>query len=164
MIKKKICLLGSYAVGKTSLVSRFVHSIFSEKYLTTIGVKIDQKPVMAGDQEITLLVWDIHGEDTFQRVPSSYLKGSNGYLLVMDGTRASTWESLKQLRALAVQAIGPDAPFLVLVNKCDLTDRWEFETIKSEVEAENWEYILTSAKTGEGVEEAFIRLTNSLIQ
>jgi small GTP-binding protein len=164
MIKKKICLLGSYAVGKTSLVSRFVHSIFSEKYLTTIGVKIDQKIIKLGEQEVTLLVWDIHGEDTFQRVPASYLKGSNGYFLVMDGTRASTLESLKDLQALAVQAIGGEAPFLILVNKCDLADRWEFETVKSEIESAGWEYLLTSAKTGEGVEEAFMRLTNAMIR
>jgi small GTP-binding protein len=163
MIKKKICLLGSYAVGKTSLVSRFVHSIFSEKYLTTIGVKIDQKLIRVGDQEITLLVWDIHGEDTFQRVPASYLKGSHGYFLVMDGTRANTLQSLKELRTLAAATIGPDAPFLVLVNKSDLTDRWEFDSIRDEIEAEKWDYIFTSAKTGEGVEEAFARLANSMI-
>jgi signal recognition particle receptor subunit beta len=82
----------------------------------------------------------------------------------MDGTRASTLESLKDLQALAVQAIGGEAPFLILVNKCDLADRWEFETVKSEIESAGWEYLLTSAKTGEGVEEAFMRLTNAMIR
>ena len=164
MIKKKICLLGSFAVGKTSLVSRFVHSLFSDKYLTTIGVKIDQKVVTVNGTEVTILLWDIHGEDTFQKVPASYLKGSNGYFLVMDGTRAVTFERLKELKALADQAIGPDAPFLVLVNKCDLSDRWEFESVRPEAEAAGWEWISTSAKTGEGVEEAFLRLTSALIR
>ena len=66
MIKKKICMLGAFAVGKTSLVQRFVNSIFSEKYQTTIGVKIDQKLVQTGDTEVNLMLWDIHGEDNYQ--------------------------------------------------------------------------------------------------
>ncbi|HBB92015.1 MAG TPA: GTP-binding protein [Bacteroidales bacterium] len=163
MIKKKVCMLGSFAVGKTSLVSRFVSSMFSDKYLTTIGVKIDQKNLTVEGTEVTLILWDIHGEDTFQRVPASYLKGSHGYFLVMDGTRAATFERLKELKSLADQTIAPGAPFLVLVNKCDLTDRWEFESVKGELEAAGWPYLLTSAKTGEGVEEAFNRLTSDMI-
>jgi hypothetical protein len=162
MIKKKICMLGSFAVGKTSLVSRFVNSMFSDKYLTTIGVKIDQKTVTLNGTEITLILWDIHGEDTFQKVPASYLKGSHGYFLVMDGTRAATFDRLKELKTLADQVIAPGAPFVVLVNKCDLTDRWEFDNVKGEMEAAGWPWLVTSAKTGEGVEEAFNRLTSDI--
>jgi len=73
MIKKKIVMLGSFAVGKTSLVQRFVNSIFSEKYLTTIGVKIDQKIVNVNDKEVNLLLWDIHGEDDYQKMVLSQL-------------------------------------------------------------------------------------------
>ncbi len=78
MIQKKICMLGGYAVGKTSLVQRFVKGIFSEKYLTTVGVKIDKKVVQVGGREVSLILWDLHGEDDFQQVQMSYMRGGFG--------------------------------------------------------------------------------------
>jgi small GTP-binding protein len=164
MIKKKICLLGSFAVGKTSLVQQFVHSKFSDKYLTTVGVKIDQKAVRYNGADITLLVWDIHGEDEFQKIPTSYLKGSSGYLLVMDGTRRSTLETVEKIKQLADEAIGKDVPFILLINKVDLSDRWEmtFEDVNG-FEKRGWRILTTSAKTGQNVEEAFIDLTKMMV-
>ena len=87
MIQKKICMLGGFAVGKTSLVSRYVSSIFSDKYLTTVGVKVDKKQVAVDGRSVTLMLWDIAGQDDFQTVQASYLRGMSGYLLVVDGTR-----------------------------------------------------------------------------
>ena len=92
MIQKKICMLGSFAVGKTSLVSQFVSSIFSDKYLSTVGVKIDKKTDHGRrPARSTLMLWDIYGEDGFQTVQKSYLRGASGYLLVVDGTRFDTF-------------------------------------------------------------------------
>src|SRR4051812_29872267 len=85
MIQKKVCMIGTTAVGKTSLVARFVHSIFSDKYLTTVGVKIDKKVVAPDGTEVTLIIWDLAGDDDFQRLQTSYLRGTGGYLLVADG-------------------------------------------------------------------------------
>lgn len=79
MIKKKVCMLGAFAVGKTSLVERFVKSIFSEKYVTTVGVKIDKKSMQFDNEQIELLLWDIHGEDEFQKVRPSYLRSNSRY-------------------------------------------------------------------------------------
>ena len=90
MLQKKICMLGSFSVGKTSLVRRFVESIFSDAYQTSIGVKIEKKVVRAGNEEVTLVLWDIHGEDVYQKIRMSYLRGMSGYLLVADGTRRQT--------------------------------------------------------------------------
>ncbi len=90
MIKKKIVMLGSFAVGKTSLIQRFVSSIFSEKYQTTIGVKIDQKIVKIGSTEVNLLIWDLHGEDDYQRIKPAYIVGASGCFIVIDGTRKAT--------------------------------------------------------------------------
>ncbi len=164
MIKKKICMLGSFAVGKTSLVQQFVSGIFSEKYLTTIGVKIDQKVLEIDEQSVTLLVWDIHGEDEFQKVPLSYLRGSAGLFLIMDGTRIKTLDVVKRIKEKADEEIG-NVPFKLLVNKADLTDDWVFT---KEVEARaaelGGEIFLTSAKTGMGVEEAFVSLTKEMIR
>src|SRR4026209_2201357 len=93
MLQKKICMLGGFGVGKTSLVSRFVTSIFSDTYLTTIGVKIDKKTFAVDAHEMTLMLWDIYGQDEFQTVRDSYLRGASGYLLVADGTRYATPET-----------------------------------------------------------------------
>ncbi|MGH9835660.1 MAG: Rab family GTPase, partial [Blastocatellia bacterium] len=98
MIQKKICLLGAFAVGKTSLVARFVKSIYSDQYITTVGVKVDKKTVKVDDREINLIVWDLAGEDEFQKVQMSYLSGASGYLLIADGTRLNTLETARMLR------------------------------------------------------------------
>lgn len=87
MIQKKVCMLGAFAVGKTSLVERYVKSIFSEKYQTTVGVKIDKREVLVGATTVKLVLWDLHGEDRFQAVQASYLRGASGVLLVVDPTR-----------------------------------------------------------------------------
>ena len=96
-IKKKVCLLGSFAVGKTSLVERFVHNRFDEKYLTTIGVKISQKalpPIESKrDRQMiqhTFLIWDIAGLEKFDSVEMSYFRGAAGALVVADLTRPET--------------------------------------------------------------------------
>ena len=88
MLKKKICLLGAFAVGKTSLVARFVTSMFDERYISTIGVKVDRKQVSVAAGDVDLMIWDIAGEGDFQRINPTYLKGASGCLLVADGTQS----------------------------------------------------------------------------
>lgn len=163
MIKKKICMLGSFAVGKTSLIQRYVNSIFSEKYHTTIGVKIDQKKVFVDDKEVNLLLWDIHGEDEFQKVNPSYLIGSSGYFLVMDGTRKKTFDVAQFLYEKALATIG-DVPFILIINKCDLLDEWDIdETLMEKINTTGWDILISSAKTGDGVEKAFQRLVKKIL-
>ncbi len=164
MIKKKICMLGSFAVGKTSLVQRFVHSIFSEKYHTTIGVKIDQKQVAVEGQDVTLMLWDIHGEDEFQTIKPAYVMGSSGYFIVMDGTRRNTIEKGLQLQQMVEKTIGK-VPFIVLVNKADLQPQWEItDDDLARLENNGITILKTSAKTGDGVEEAFQKLTKEILK
>jgi small GTP-binding protein len=164
MIKKKICMLGSFAVGKTSLVQRFVNSIFSEKYHTTIGVKIDQKRIHVDGNEVNLMLWDIHGEDEFQKVKPAYIMGSSGYFIVLDGTRRNSLETGLKLQKMVEKTIGK-VPFLLLINKADLKDQWEItgEDIE-QLKTETAEIMLTSAKTGDAVEEAFIKLTRQMLK
>jgi len=119
MIQKKICMLGSFAVGKTSLVRRFVESIFSETYHTTVGVKIYKKIVDIDGAEINLVLWDLYGDDDFQKIRWSYFQGSSGYLLVADGTRRATIDKAIELEERARKEIGA-VPFVFVVNKCDL--------------------------------------------
>lgn len=164
MIQKKICMLGAFAVGKTSLVARFVRSIFSEKYHTTVGVKIDKKPIKVGDEDVTLVLWDLAGEDEFQKVQMSYLRGSAGYILVVDGTRRATLDKAFSLQKNAEEAVGK-VPFIIVLNKADLSDDWEIdEPTVADLSQKGWLVLKGSAKTGEGVEETFMTLAQKMIE
>lgn len=164
MIQKKVCMVGAFATGKTSLVSRFVRSIYSEAYQSTVGVKIDKKTVKLEDQEINLILWDIQGEDDFQKLRLSYLRGLSGYLLVVDGTRRATFEKALNIQKSVEQMVG-QVPFILILNKSDLAEEWEINnTIVEELSNKGWSVIKGSAKTGLGVEEAFLTLTNKIVE
>lgn len=158
MIKAKICLIGSYAVGKSSLVKRFVAGIFSDQYQTTIGVKIDKKIVTLGQEDMTLVIWDLAGEDEFQQVPENFIQGSSGYFLVADCTRPESLTMTLDLHLRFRKILGP-VPYLFLLNKWDLSGESDLEeSVITEILSDGGEMIKTSAKTGDGVEEAFHRL------
>jgi len=163
MLQKKICMLGAFGVGKTSLVKRYVQSIFSDTYLTTVGVKIDKKIVTVGTEPVTLLLWDIAGEDDVSPIRMSYLRGASGYLLVADGTRAETLDIASSIQSRVRTEIGA-VPFLCLLNKADLEDSWELARDALEgLENAGWSVLRTSAKTGRGVEEAFEELAKRMV-
>ena len=163
MMQKKICMLGASAVGKTSLVARFVKSVFSEKYHTTVGVKVDKKVIAAGGEEMTLLLWDLYGEDEFQKLQQSYLRGSAGYVLAVDGTRRETLDRAVVLQSRAEEIVGK-VPFVLVINKSDLVDKWEVDDAAlAELAQRGWPAFKTSAKTGEGVEEMFLALTRRML-
>ena len=164
MLKKKICMLGSYGVGKTSLVGRFVRSMFDDKYHTTVGVKIDKKVLSIEDQEVTLMLWDMAGEEDGAPVKLNQVKDASGYLLVIDGTRAKTLEVARGIQERITNEIGA-RPFLVLVNKADLRETWEIpDSTWAELAEAGWTVLETSAKSGQYVEEAFLTLTSRILQ
>ena len=163
MLQKKICMLGSFAVGKTSLVRRYVESIYSDTYHTTVGVKIDKKMVQVGSQEVTLILWDLYGEDEFQKMRWSYVKGASGYLLVADGTRRATFEKALMLEEGVREAVGA-LPFIFVLNKADLASVWEIDAaMESGLVDKGWEVMRASAKTGENVDAAFRKLTEKML-
>jgi small GTP-binding protein len=154
-VQKKICVLGGFSVGKTSLVRRYVESIFSDTYLTTVGVKIDKKTVELIDRIVHLVLWDIAGEDDISSLRMSYLRGSAGYLLVADGTRPSTLDVALSLRRRVEADCGP-LPFTLLLNKHDLREQWAIGDAAFDALQQNgWRVLPSSARTGEGVEDAF---------
>jgi len=164
MQKKKICMLGSYGVGKTSLVSRFVSSMFSDSYHSNVGVKIDKKIVAVDGEEVTLMLWDLAGEEDGAPVKLQQVRDTSGYLLVADGTRASTLDVARSIQQRADDEIGR-RPFLLLVNKADLRDSWEVqESAWEELGAAGWTILETSARSGAHVEEAFLTLTSRILK
>jgi len=157
-VQKKICMLGGFSVGKTSLVKRFVQSVFSESYLTTVGVKIDKKTVMLGERVVHLILWDLAGEDDLSSLRMSYLRGSAGYVLVADGTRPATLETALSLRRRVEADCGP-LPFALLLNKNDLREQWAIPDGELEELRRSGCWVRSSsARTGEGVEDAFTDL------
>lgn len=163
MIQKKVAMLGMYAVGKTSLVRRFVSSVFDEKYLTTIGVKVDKKTLKIENEDVTLMLWDIAGAEDNFTVPTSYIRGAAGYLLVIDGTRAVTLERSLELVEQIENSVGK-LPFVAVLNKVDLEDQWELkEEHLEKLKALGCPVIRGSAATGEGVEEAFLGLVGQIL-
>ena len=159
MIQKKVCMLGSYAVGKTSLVRQYVDKIFSENYTTSIGVKVDKKNTQVGNTEVSLLLWDIYGEDSRQTVLPAYLRGMAGYLLVVDPTRPNTYKSALSLHELVKKTLG-DKPFVLVLNKCDLKDNWqtppqELAEAVAKLRDKAVAEVQTSAKTDLGVDDMF---------
>ena len=156
-------MLGAFAVGKTSLVERFVHNRFQEKYLSTLGVNISQKiqkPIQHTQSGLTLqhllLIWDIAGFEKFDHVTRSYYRGAAGALAVMDLTRPETADEIK-LICNQFLSVCPDAVLVLVGNKHDLTaqeiaDQQIFRNMADKFGAE---LLLTSAKNGANVDRAF---------
>ncbi|MBS0660134.1 MAG: GTP-binding protein [Verrucomicrobia bacterium] len=163
MVTKKICMLGSFSVGKTSMVARFVQSTFSEKYLTTVGVKVDKKVVQVGGQDLTLMVWDLAGDDDYQKLNMSLLRGSAGFIYVADGTRAASLDAVLDIDRRVRREVG-HFPSVLALNKADLAAQWELgEDRLAALTAEGWSARKTSAKLAQGVEETFLDLASRLL-
>ena len=157
-------MIGDFAVGKTSLVKRFVQSRFDDRYLTTVGVRVDTKTIeLPSGESIKLVLWDIAGKSAFARVDTSYLRDASGYLIVIDGTRPATLESAIQLQGTVEAQLGT-VPFNVLLNKADLDGQWTLsDDMLQGVQSRGWNVSRTSALSGQGVERAFADLGARLV-
>ncbi len=172
MISKKICLVGDFNVGKTSLIRRFVERQFSDQYLSTVGVKISRKSVqleeVAGKKnvEVQLLIWDLEGSTKFKAIAPTYLQGSKGVIIVADLTRSETIEHIQDHVKLFL-SINPKGQIIVALNKSDLVDDAKIAKImaSNQTELEKISVIYnTSAKTGKNVDEIFQTLTAKIME
>ena len=160
MISRKVILTGSFGVGKTSLFRRFINNTFSEKYITTIGVKVDKKSLEINGQEISILLWDIAGEVKQDKVPKSYFLGASAIIYVFDLARPSTYLNLEADMEI-LNGILPDAIIKIVGNKKDLVADGGIDKIKGQL---NFPLdVVTSAKTGENVEALFIDLAKEFL-
>jgi small GTP-binding protein len=156
MIVRKVCLVGTFAVGKTSLASRFLSNTFPGGYLPTVGVRVGSREIdLEAGMRAKLVVWDIAGHEALTTLSSTYLKGAAGIILVADGTRANTFLSALHLHEQVQASIG-QVPAVLVLNKIDLPDDWEVTDQAIEAAKQTGLRIFrTSAKIGEGVVEAF---------
>ncbi len=161
-VKRKVVLLGDAAVGKTSLVRRFVFNVFDDKYIMTIGTKVSKKVINIKwedmDVELNFIIWDVLGQQGFTQVQETAFRGSDGALLVCDLTRRNTLYSISHYWLPVLERVA-GVPSILLANKSDL-ENWEFsyEELDEFAKGIGVPYLLTSAKTGENVEEAFRKM------
>jgi small GTP-binding protein len=161
MVSRKVILTGSFGVGKTSLFNRFIYNQFDDKYLTTIGVKVNKKSMEIDGEEVSILLWDIAGEITQDKVPVSYFLGATGLMYVFDLTRPSTYKNLESDIAYLKKLV-PDAVIKVVANKKDLASPEQIEEVKKQISPLFWNTI-TSAKTGENVDELLLALAKEIM-
>jgi small GTP-binding protein len=161
MISKKVILTGSFGVGKTSLFQRFLTGQFNEKYLTTVGAKVAKKELYVEEQKIALLVWDIAGEISQDKVPGSYFLGASGIIYVMDLSRPTTFAHLEDDLKILKNLL-PYGVFKIVANKRDLVSDERAKELLDSL-AHPCDFV-TSAKTGDNVEILFQEMATSLLE
>ena len=160
-ISKKIVVLGHFGVGNTSLIRRFVTDTFSDNYKVTIGVHITKKVVeFSSGNNVSLILWDLEGTDDIESIRNAYLLGSHGVVFVFDITRPSTFQHLNEDIKIVSGKI-PNVPLLIVGNKTDLVDPVELKSTLAENNI-SVDY-LTSAKTGDAVNDLFSKLAHQLL-
>lgn len=162
MLQKKICILGPTGVGKTSLIKQYVDGIFSDKYLTSIGVKIDKKIIDSMFTPVQLMLWDLEGIDKYCGFNPRYLRGAAAYIIVMDQTRSASYVEAIEVYKEAQKHT--DVPAILVINKNDLPPalNWAQNDLES-VSALFKGVFNTSAKTGSQVEDMFTFLAKTIM-
>ncbi|MFO7619355.1 MAG: Rab family GTPase [Thermoplasmata archaeon] len=166
-LKVKICMVGDSAVGKTSLIKKFVLDIFDDAYITTIGTKITKRSVklMEGEKEtiMDMMVWDIMGQTSFRSLlQDAYFYGTHGVIAVVDSTRPETLEGIHEWVQSIRQVVG-EVPMIFVANKCDLESQITDGMLKDNLGRYDSKFMYSSAKTGENVSEAFKCLGDAII-
>jgi small GTP-binding protein len=159
MIRKKILLIGDFGVGKTSLIKRYIDNEFSDKYKTTIGVKISKKYVKIGDINCELLIWDIEGATPVKKIPSSYFKGASGAIFVCDVSREETKNDLVE-HIKSFLDVNKQAKYVIAYNKTDLLNAQQKEVMASKLSTNEF---MTSAKDDYNVSKLFEVLTKEML-
>jgi len=161
-VKVKLCLAGEPAVGKSSLIKRFVLDMYEDRYIATLGTKVTKKTVALVDTDGTpvkadLIVWDVMGTRSIRDLlKEAYYHGANGVMAVCDLTRRETLLELDSW-SKAIETVAGVVPTQVVANKVDLKESRQVsdEELDKFCRARGWNYVTTSAKTGENVEQAF---------
>lgn len=172
-ISKKICLVGDFGVGKTSLIRRFVEQQFSDQYLSTVGVKISRKTVeLEGVKEqeklsLQMMIWDLEGHTKFKPIAPTYLAGASGAIVVADVTRQETLERMSEHIDLFF-TVNPKGFIIIALNKSDMFEEEKIDKLLSNYQFEEEKRVLsthsTSAKTGKDVDIIFHKLADKMVR
>ncbi len=169
VFKAKVCLIGEAAVGKTSLVRRYVEDAFDDRYISTLGSKVSLKRIWLTPKgqtsqslEVQISLWDLIGERSYlDTLHQEYLRGAHGLIAVCDITRYSSFEALDEWIPRALRISG-DVPLVLAVNKTDLRDQvmclYDDQEPAQKAEKHHGTAVWTSAKTGANVNECFGKL------
>ena len=175
VLKAKICLVGEAAVGKTSLVRRYVENSFDDRYISTLGSKVSLKRIWLSSKkdssrqlEVQLSIWDLIGERSYlETLHQEYLRGAQGLIAVCDVTRYSTFEALDEWITEAFRISG-EVPLAIVVNKVDLKDQVMvlYDEGEPQEKAQRFGGFATwsSAKSGENVNPVFGRLALGIVR
>jgi len=161
MFSYKIVLVGNFGAGKTSLIRRFVENSFSEEYLSTIGVSISKKTI----KNATIMIWDIEGHTEFKPIFKQYLLGAKGFIVVADLLRPESIDQIPKHIELCHNVV-KDAPVCIALNKSDMPHDFTQESLQKlkESSASVIEVLKTSAKSGDAVEELFLKLNETICE
>jgi small GTP-binding protein len=168
-LKAKVCLIGDWGVGKTSLIRKFVLDQFDDKYIVTFGTKVSKKRIKFKKYkdtvtDLNMVIWDIMGQDEFRTIQKNAYSGTHAALIVCDVTRKESLKNIKKWRD-DIFSITKEIPVVVLANKADLQNKRKFkiEDLAKVASDINAKYFFTSAKTGQNVESAFRAIGKELI-
>ncbi len=159
----KVCFLGEGKVGKTSLVSRFVYDSFSQDYLQTLGTNIHVKHVKVKNTYVKLVIWDIAGQQSFKNLRRAYYQNAAGAFFVFDTTKPETLDTIDDWIKVLYE-VNSEIPVILIENKIDLPSKTDPEVVKQIVEKYKLEHIRASAKSAIGVEEAFQKLVEKILE
>ena len=163
----KILLIGDSKVGKTCLISRYAIGVFNEDYISTIGFDSRQKEEIINNEKVLVRIFDTAGQERFKSITANYLRNAEGVILVYDLTSTESFENLKFWIESIKNNLGNDEPIPIIIigNKIDLEDARVINKSVAEKFAKdnNYKYFETSAKTGEGVDDAFREIVKQIL-
>ena len=162
----KVLLLGNSDVGKSSLLLRFVDSVWNDSFVPTIGVDFKVKTVEIGEKKVKMQIWDTAGQERFRNVVSTYFRGSNGILLIYDITNKDSFKNLESWLIEIEKSASENVLKILIGNKSDLEDEREISKEEGQAFANRngMQFIETSAKLDTNVSEAFHTLGKLMIE
>ena len=164
----QILILGDSSVGKTSLISRYANGIFKEEYLATVGLDYYNKQDTINNLNVLVKLWDTAGQERFKSLTPNYFRNAEGVVIVFDVTNLETFENLKYWISSIKSNLGEKniiIPIIIIGNKIDMDDMRDINKEEADKFAKenDYKYFEASAKTGQGVDEAFREIVNQIL-